>query len=107
MISKAILKVCGITNQPDADAAIAGGATAIGFNFYPESPRYIAPDAAAGIATAWAIGCGLAFVMVALSKSATGFVYLLLVCAIWMGYFAVRGLRLSVSFVKIRSANRS
>jgi hypothetical protein len=43
-----------------------------------------------------AIGCALAFIMVAMSKSATGFVYLLLVCAIWMAYFAVRGLRLSV-----------
>jgi phosphoribosylanthranilate isomerase len=52
MISKAILKVCGITNQPDADAAIAAGATAIGFNFYPKSPRYITPEAAACIATA-------------------------------------------------------
>jgi phosphoribosylanthranilate isomerase len=52
MISKAILKVCGITNQPDADAAIAAGATAIGFNFYPKSPRYIAPELAASIATA-------------------------------------------------------
>ncbi len=33
-------------------AAIAGGATAIGFNFYPRSPRYIAPERAAGIVTA-------------------------------------------------------
>ena len=47
-----ILKVCGITNQEDAVAAIAGGATAIGFNFYPRSPRYIAPERAAEIATA-------------------------------------------------------
>ena len=46
-----ILKVCGITNQADADAALAAGATAIGFNFYPKSPRYIAPDLAARIAT--------------------------------------------------------
>jgi phosphoribosylanthranilate isomerase len=46
-----IFKVCGITNQPDADAAIAAGATAIGFNFYPKSPRYIAPESAALIAT--------------------------------------------------------
>ena len=46
-----ILKICGITNQPDADAAIAAGATAIGFNFYPKSPRYIAPESAARIAT--------------------------------------------------------
>ena len=28
-----------------------GGATAIGFNFYPRSPRYIAPERAAGIRT--------------------------------------------------------
>lgn len=47
----AIVKVCGITNQQDADAAIAGGATAIGFNFYPSSPRYIAPEVAAYIHT--------------------------------------------------------
>jgi phosphoribosylanthranilate isomerase len=44
-----ILKICGITNQEDAAAAIAGGATAIGFNFYPRSPRYIAPERAAEI----------------------------------------------------------
>ena len=46
-----ILKICGITNQPDADAAIAAGATAIGFNFYPKSPRYLAPESAVRIAT--------------------------------------------------------
>jgi phosphoribosylanthranilate isomerase len=46
-----ILKICGITRQEDASAAIAGGANAIGFNFYPGSPRYIAPEKAAGIAS--------------------------------------------------------
>jgi phosphoribosylanthranilate isomerase len=50
--SGAIVKICGITNQQDADAAIAGGATALGFNFYPRSPRYIAPEAAGAIASA-------------------------------------------------------
>jgi phosphoribosylanthranilate isomerase len=59
MNSKAILKVCGITNQSDADAAIAAGATAIGFNFYPKSPRYIAPELAAGIATTGARRVGV------------------------------------------------
>ena len=47
-----ILKICGITCQEDADAAIAGGATAIGFNFYQQSPRYISPEGAAAIRTA-------------------------------------------------------
>ena len=47
-----ILKVCGITNQEDANAATLAGATAIGFNFYPKSPRYIAPERAAAIVTA-------------------------------------------------------
>ena len=54
-----ILKVCGITNQPDADAAIAAGATAIGFNFYPKSPRYLAPDLAARVATPGALRVGV------------------------------------------------
>jgi phosphoribosylanthranilate isomerase len=46
-----ILKICGITNQEDATAAVEGGATALGFNFFPGSPRFIAPECAAGILT--------------------------------------------------------
>jgi phosphoribosylanthranilate isomerase len=46
-----IVKVCGITNVEDAAVAIAAGATAIGFNFYPRSPRYITPELAALITT--------------------------------------------------------
>ncbi len=44
-----ILKICGITNAEDAAAAIESGANAIGFNFYPRSPRYIEPERAAAI----------------------------------------------------------
>jgi phosphoribosylanthranilate isomerase len=54
-----IFKVCGITNQPDADAALAAGATAIGFNFYPKSPRYLAPESAARISTPGALRVGV------------------------------------------------
>jgi len=54
-----MIKICGITNQQDATAAIEGGATAIGFNFYSRSPRYVAPERAAEIASpagVWRVG---------------------------------------------------
>lgn len=43
------LKVCGITTYEDAVAAIEAGAEFLGFNFYPPSPRFIAPTAARAI----------------------------------------------------------
>lgn len=46
------VKVCGITRLEDARAALEAGADFLGFNFYPPSPRYLAPERAAQIIAA-------------------------------------------------------
>ncbi len=46
------VKICGITSLADAKGAIAAGADALGFVFYPGSPRYVAPKLVAEIVAA-------------------------------------------------------
>jgi phosphoribosylanthranilate isomerase len=46
------VKICGITRVEDAQAALEAGASAIGFVFWPKSPRYIEPDRARAIVAA-------------------------------------------------------
>lgn len=47
---KTRIKICGLTREGDVDAAVAAGADAIGFVFYPHSPRYVTPQRAAELA---------------------------------------------------------
>lgn len=48
--TKTRIKICGLTREADVDAAVAAGADAIGFVFYPPSPRYVTPERAAELA---------------------------------------------------------
>ena len=45
-------KICGINSREALDAAVAGGASFVGFVFYPPSPRALAPAAAGELAAA-------------------------------------------------------
>jgi phosphoribosylanthranilate isomerase len=46
------VKICGLTRIEDVQAAVEAGADAIGFVFYPKSPRYVRPDDAARLIAA-------------------------------------------------------
>ena len=42
-------KICGLNTAESIDAAVSGGAAFVGIVFFPPSPRYVAPDMAAGL----------------------------------------------------------
>jgi len=46
-VSRTRIKICGITREQDLDSALAAGADAVGFVFYPKSPRFLDPRRAA------------------------------------------------------------
>ncbi|MDK9724426.1 MAG: phosphoribosylanthranilate isomerase [Sterolibacteriaceae bacterium MAG5] len=51
-MTKTRIKICGITREADMGVALAAGADAIGFVFYPPSPRFLTNERAAALAHA-------------------------------------------------------
>ena len=43
------VKICGLKTPADVDAAVAAGVDAVGFVFYPPSPRAVTPNIAAAL----------------------------------------------------------
>jgi phosphoribosylanthranilate isomerase len=56
------IKICGLSQEADIEAAAEAGADAVGFVFHPGSPRFITPERAAALARAlppWITPVGL------------------------------------------------
>lgn len=51
MPNRTRIKICGLTREEDVQSAIDAGADALGFVFYPKSPRYVSPERAATLLT--------------------------------------------------------
>jgi phosphoribosylanthranilate isomerase len=52
MTTRTRIKICGLTRAEDVAEVVAGGADAIGFVFYPPSPRYVSIEQAATLVAA-------------------------------------------------------
>jgi phosphoribosylanthranilate isomerase len=50
------VKICGIRDADALDAVVAAGADFVGYNFFPPSPRFVAPADAAALAARHAGG---------------------------------------------------
>ncbi|WP_157219793.1 phosphoribosylanthranilate isomerase [Flavisphingomonas formosensis] len=49
-MSRITAKICGLSTLDTLDAAIGGGASHVGFVFFPKSPRNVTPEQAGGLA---------------------------------------------------------
>ncbi len=49
-------KICGLSTAPAVDAAMRGGASHVGFVFFPKSPRHVEPGRAGQLATPGHVG---------------------------------------------------
>ncbi len=61
-VGRTRIKFCGLVRPEDVDTAVALGVDAIGFVFYPRSPRYVRCDEAAilrRLLPSWVIAVGL------------------------------------------------
>lgn len=52
MSGRTRIKICGVSRPADVDAAVEAGADAVGFVFYPQSPRHVGVEQAAALARA-------------------------------------------------------
>jgi phosphoribosylanthranilate isomerase len=102
------VKICGLTNLDDVLAALDAGADALGFNFYPPSPRYVAPQRVAEMVVrvpshVWTVGVFVdeARERVAQIAAATGLTALQFhgnespeYCADWAGKTVIKAVRI-------------